>query len=108
MLESSKHIVEHLFRTEYSKLVAILTRIFGSAHIQLAEDIMQDTLIAALANWSTTGIPKNPSAWLVQVAKRKVLNELNRNKMIQAHQSDHILNRATEAEVDAIFLDSEI
>jgi len=106
--ENSEHLVEHLFRTEYSKLIAILTRIFGTAHLQLAEDIMQETLISALSNWGANGIPENPSGWLVQVAKRKVLNELNRNKMMKTHHSDYLVNSNTTEELSAIFLDAEI
>ena len=108
MSQNSEHIVEHLFRTEYSKLIAIITRIFGSSHLQLAEDIMQETLISALTNWGTNGIPENPSGWIVQVAKRKVLNELKRNTMIKTHHSDYLVNENTTDELNAIFLPSEI
>ncbi|MGB0176153.1 MAG: sigma factor, partial [Owenweeksia sp.] len=60
-----------MFRAEYGKLVAILTHIFGTNHIALAEDVVQETLISALSNWSVRGIPESPSAWLMQVSKRK-------------------------------------
>ena len=71
MKQSSDQIVEHLFRTEYGKLMAILTSIFGPSNIQLTEDIVQETLITALNTWSTGGIPDKPTAWLVQVSKEK-------------------------------------
>lgn len=74
MNESKRYVntlVEHLFRHEAGKLVATLTRIFGLTNIELAEDIVQDTLLTALDHWSVRNIPRNPAAWLTQVAKRK-------------------------------------
>ena len=104
----SEQLVEHLFRTEYGKLLATLTRFFGSSHIQLAEDIVQETLIAALSNWSTEGLPSNPTGWLVQTAKRKAINELNRNKMMQRHHSLELTQQNMQEEADAIFFEGEI
>jgi RNA polymerase sigma-70 factor (ECF subfamily) len=105
--DHNEKIVEHLFRTEYGKLVAILTRLFGTAHIQLAEDVVQDTLISALESWSLEGTPTNPTGWLVQVAKRKALNVLKREKMTQGHQVD-VLSQTQNENFDTFFLDNEI
>lgn len=108
MTDSSQQLIDHLFRTEYGKLVAMLTGIFGPAHIELAEDIVQDSLITALHHWSVDGIPKNPTAWLFQVARRKVLNELKRKQMLRAHHQSGLLDyRGTDLEKD-VFLDNEI
>lgn len=108
MATRSEQIVEDLFRTEYGKLVSGLTRFFGSGNIQLAEDIIQETLIAALDHWSTTQIPDNPTGWLVQVAKRKALNELKRNKMMQRHHASGVLGKNPEYELEQVFLENEI
>lgn len=105
---NDKQLIDHLFRTEYGKLVATLTRLFGTAYIQLAEDTVQDALITALSKWSVDGIPDNPSAWLIQVAKRKALNELKRNQMILAHQPSISANLAEEEAVRQVFLQDEI
>jgi len=105
--KNNDQIVEHLFRTEYGKLVAILTRLFGSAHIQLAEDVVQDTLISALEYWSINGTPSNPTGWLVQVAKRKAFNVLKRNKIMQTHQVE-IFSGDSDNVSDTIFLEDEI
>lgn len=106
MADRSEQIVEHLFRSEYGKLLAVLTRLFGPSNIQLAEDVVQDTLIAALSHWSTAGIPSNPTGWLVQVAKRKALNELKRNQMIQKHQTSAVLDVSDS--MSDVFLENEI
>ena len=59
------HLVDNLFRHESGRIVAGLTHIFGIENMQLAEDVMQETLIKALQQWSYTGIPENPRAWLM-------------------------------------------
>lgn len=76
--EHITRLVDHLFREESGKLNAILTRIFGFQHLKLIEDIVQDTFLAALRRWPYHGVPDNPSAWLMQVAKNRALNALKR------------------------------
>jgi len=73
-------LADHLFRHESGKLVSVLTKIFGSQNLDLAEDVVQDALIEALDQWQYKGTPENPSAWLFRVAKNKALNILNREK----------------------------
>jgi RNA polymerase sigma-70 factor (ECF subfamily) len=73
-------VADHLFRHECGKLVSILTRTFGSENLELAEDVVQDSLVEAIGNWSYQGVPGNPAAWIFQVAKNKALNILNREK----------------------------
>lgn len=106
-MDTNKGLVEHLFRNEYGKLVSVLTGYFGPAYIQLAEDIVQDTLIAALEHWGKEGVPTNPTGWLIQVAKRKGLNELKRNQMILKNQ-DRLKPYQTADENPAVFLENEI
>ncbi len=73
-------LVEHLFRAESGRLVALLTRLLGPAHLALAEDVTQDAFIAALHHWPRSGIPAAPSAWLLHVARRKALDALRRDR----------------------------
>lgn len=108
MPENSQQIVEHLFRTEYGKLVAIVTRMLGTSHLQLAEDIVQETLIAALDHWAAGPIPDRPAAWLIQVAKRKTLNEIKRRKMIEAHHQTGLGGPDAVFEMDTILGEHEI
>ena len=78
-----KHIdqlVDHLYRHESGKLVAMLTRVFGTENIELAEDVVQDSLVEAMKDWPYKGLPSDPSAWLYTVARNKALNILNREK----------------------------
>ncbi|MBO3697616.1 RNA polymerase sigma factor [Roseivirga sp. E12] len=76
--KESKALAEHFFRLEYAKIVAVITPYFGLSKIDLAEDIVQDTLLEAIHTWEYKGIPDNPAAWLYTVAKNKALNSLKR------------------------------
>lgn len=75
-------LIPHLFRREYSKIVAVLCRHFGLYDTELAEDIASDTFVAALQSWPFKGIPSNPSAWLYTVALNKARNALARQQFI--------------------------
>ena len=72
--------VEYLFRHEWGKLVAVLTKLFGPQNLQLAEDVVQDTLLMAFNNWKINGLPQNPSAWLFTVARNKAIDVLRQQK----------------------------
>lgn len=61
-------------------MVSVLTKIFGAEHLQMAEDVVQDTLLKAMNTWIINGIPNNPSAWLYTVAKNKAMDIIRRNK----------------------------
>ena len=59
-------------------MVATLARIFGLEHLDAVEDAVQDALVQALKRWSFTGMPDNPAAWLMRVARNKMLDRLRR------------------------------
>lgn len=72
-----------MFRHCYAKMVAVLVRYFGLKQIEVAEDIVQDTLMEALEKWSVESTPNNPEAWLMDVAKKKTINFLKRRQTFQ-------------------------
>ncbi len=72
-------LVDHLFRRHSAKIVATLTRVFGSRHLDLAEDVVQDALLKALQQWPFKGVPENPAAWLTLVARNRALDLLRRD-----------------------------
>jgi len=74
-------LVEHLFRRQAGQMVATLTRTLGSRHLGLAEDAVQDALMAALQQWPFRGIPAQPEAWLYLVAKNRALDRLRHARM---------------------------
>ena len=71
---------EHLFRREHGRLVAALTRIFGVHNLALAEDVVQDAFCRALEVWKVRGIPDNPAAWLMTVAKNRALDLVRKER----------------------------
>ncbi|MRX68565.1 RNA polymerase subunit sigma [Flavobacterium resistens] len=81
MLE--KELIPNLFRTEYQKIVSVLCSLFGIHHIEIAEDIVSDTFLAASETWAIKGIPENPTAWLYTVAKNKTKNHFKRNDIFE-------------------------
>lgn len=85
-----KELLPHLFRTEYRKIAAVLCRLFGIEHIEIAEDIVSDTFLSATENWSLNGLPDNPTAWLYTVAKNKTKNYLKRDTIFKQKLSPEI------------------
>jgi RNA polymerase sigma-70 factor (ECF subfamily) len=75
--------VDHLFRHRAGQMVATLTRIFGIERLDLVEDAVQDALVQALRLWPYRGVPGNPSAWLIEVAKNRMLDSLRRDRRMQ-------------------------
>jgi RNA polymerase sigma-70 factor (ECF subfamily) len=77
-----KEFLKHLFQEEFSKMVAVISNLFGLQHIELAEDIVSETFLVATETWGIKGIPKNPTAWLYTVAKQKTLYHFRRKKIL--------------------------
>jgi len=73
--------IEAVFRIERARLIASLARI--TRDLGRAEDLAQDALVAASAEWSKSGVPGNPGAWLLTVARRRAIDELRRHKLAQ-------------------------
>ncbi len=73
-------LVEHFFRHESGRLVATLVRRVGLQHLEHVEDSVQAALATALTAWTAHGTPREPSAWLFQVALRNVLATLRANR----------------------------
>jgi RNA polymerase sigma factor (sigma-70 family) len=64
------------WRAESGRLVGALTRM--TCDVSLAEDLAQDALVAALEQWRASGVPDNPVAWLVAIAKRRAIDHFRR------------------------------
>ena len=75
--------LKNLFQQEFSKMVAVISKLFGLQHIEIAEDIVSETFLLATETWGIKGIPKNPTAWLYTVTKQKTLYHFRRNKIFE-------------------------
>src|SRR5262245_53144543 len=76
---SAHQLVDHLFRSRSGQMVAWLTHVFGPEHLELADEVVQDARVKALQQWPYSGVPENPSAWLLRVAKNGALDVLRRH-----------------------------
>ncbi|HTV43311.1 MAG TPA: sigma-70 family RNA polymerase sigma factor [Candidatus Sulfotelmatobacter sp.] len=83
-------IVEHLFRHESGKMVAILTGIFGLDHLTLAEDVVQEALVRAFQTWPFYGVPDNPSAWIMRTSRNLALDVVRREKVFRDKEPEII------------------
>ena len=90
-------LVDHLFRRQAGQMVATLTRSLGSRHLTLAEDAVQDALLAAMQQWPFRGIPAHPEAWLFQVARNRALDRLRHGKMAGGKEPEISREVATAA-----------
>lgn len=72
--------IDHLFRHEAGRMVAVLTGIFGVHNFALAEDAVQDAFCSAIEVWKFRGMPDNPAAWLMAIAKNRALDILRRQR----------------------------
>ncbi|MGH2588158.1 MAG: RNA polymerase sigma factor, partial [Dehalococcoidia bacterium] len=73
--------IDAVWRIESPRLIAGLVRMVRD--IELAEDLAQDALVAALEQWPESGIPDSPGAWLMAVAKRRAIDLFRRNKRLE-------------------------
>ena len=81
-------VVEHLFRREWGKMVATLTRIFGFERLELAEDVVQEALVKALQTWPYYGVPENPAAWIMRVSRNLALDQARREKTFRNKEAE--------------------
>ncbi|MBV9233536.1 MAG: sigma-70 family RNA polymerase sigma factor [Candidatus Eremiobacteraeota bacterium] len=79
---------DDLFRRESGRIVATLTRIFGTENLALAEDVAQDVFCRALEVWKLRGVPSNPSAWFITAAKRRAIDLLRRERRFRKFAPD--------------------
>src|SRR5271156_4135999 len=100
-------LVEHFFRREAGRLVAVLTRFFGWRNFDLVEEMVQATLLDALQSWRARGVPENPSGWVHRVAKNKVLDALRRAEIQRRVTREWAAARpAYDKGIDELFLDT--
>jgi RNA polymerase sigma factor (sigma-70 family) len=89
--------IETVIRMESSRLIAGLAR-YAGGDIGLAEELAQDAVVAALEQWPRDGVPANPGAWLMTVAKRRAVDQFRRNRELDRKYAQ--IGRVLETEAD--------
>ena len=90
---------DHFFRHETGRITATLSRVFGIENIDIVEDATQDACSRALVVWGMRGLPENPSAWLMTVAKNRALDILRserRQRNLSTEYSQPIVDDVTD------------
>ncbi|HEU5418869.1 MAG TPA: RNA polymerase sigma factor [Streptosporangiaceae bacterium] len=98
MTSPARDAIETVVRMESARLIAGLARFTGD--IGLAEELAQDAIVAALEQWPADGVPRNPGAWLMTVAKRRGVDLFRRNRELRLKYAQ--IGRALEAAGDAV------
>ncbi len=99
MSSPTQDAVVAVWQLESARVVAGLARM--TRDLSLAEDLAQDALVAALESWPESGIPANPGAWLMTVAKRRAVDTFRRAERQRAqverlgHEMGHELAETT-------------
>src|ERR1700722_6625520 len=73
--------IEAVWHMESAKIIAKLARMLRN--VGLAEEVAQDAWLAALEQWTRSGIPDNPGAWLMATAKNRAIDELRRKRLLE-------------------------
>ncbi|HEU4334314.1 MAG TPA: sigma-70 family RNA polymerase sigma factor, partial [Candidatus Eisenbacteria bacterium] len=79
--------VEILFRRESGRIVSGLCRVFGPARLELAEDVVQETMVRALRTWRFQGMPRDPAAWLMRTARNLAVDHLRRDRWLKRREA---------------------
>ena len=91
-------LVDHLFRSRAGQMVSYLTRLLGSEHLDLAEEVVQEALLKALQNWPYSGIPQNPAGWLFRVARNAALDAIRHRTLAGEKNVEFAAQRIRDAE----------
>lgn len=84
--DETRRAIEAVFRIERTRLIAGLARVTRS--LDLAEELAQDALVVALAEWPSTGVPAKPAAWLMAAARRRAIDRFRRGRMLERKHAE--------------------
>jgi RNA polymerase sigma-70 factor (ECF subfamily) len=97
LTDSPGAVVEHLFRRQAGRMVAYLTRLLGPAHLDLAEETVQETMLRALQTWRWQGVPENAPAWLFRVAHNAAIDGIRRRRLAAEKEEQAVAELARSA-----------
>jgi len=92
-------------------MLAVLVKLFGLSQVEIAEDIVQETLLSALESWKLKGVPADPRAWLYRAAKNRTIDYLRRERNFKTRVAPNFQQSSSPIEsswLDGYFLDTEI
>jgi RNA polymerase sigma factor (sigma-70 family) len=94
----TQRAIETVWKIESAKVIAGLARMVRD--VGIAEDLAQDALVSALEQWPSSGIPRNPGAWLMAAAKHRAIDYFRRHKMLERKHAE--LGYELETQQDSV------
>jgi len=104
--EQSNKAIEAVFRIERARLIASLARM--TRDVDRAEELAQEALLIALAEWPKAGVPANPGAWLTAAAKRRAVDGFRRAAMQDRKHAEIARELDGEADMSAEAVEAAI
>lgn len=95
--------IDAVWRMESPRLIAGLARLVRD--VGTAEELAQDALVAALEQWPSSGVPRNPGAWLMTTAKHRAIDQLRRHALHRRKEGE--LTREIEAQLEQTVGDTD-
>jgi RNA polymerase sigma-70 factor, ECF subfamily len=92
--------IERVFRAEYGRSVAVLTRVFGD--IDLAEESVQDAFTVAVQRWPDSGPPPSPAGWIITTARNRAIDRLRREATRDARHAEAQLLHAPDEPAEEV------
>src|SRR5258706_16230954 len=102
--ESAHAIAEAAARRSYGKLVAFLAA--RTRDVAGAEDALSEAFAAALEDWPASGVPRAPEAWLLTVARRKLIDAARRRRT--SEESADVVQLLAEVEIESEIPDQRL
>ena len=84
--DAISRVADAVWRMESAKIIGALARMLRN--VGLAEELAQDAMVEALERWPQSGVPDNPGAWLMTVAKNRALDHLRHARLQQAREGE--------------------
>lgn len=109
MTSTNRHnAIDHIFRHEYGKIIAILVHKFGPNHLEKIEDVVQDAFLKAMKIWSYQTIPNKPTAWLLRVANNGLIDLFRKDKKRYEGEVFELLSKQSASKEQEISLQNSI
>ena len=100
--------MDHIFRHEYGKMIAMLVHKFGPSQIQNIEDAVHEALIKAMQLWPYKGTPKNTTGWLLRVATNKLIDGIRKDKNLTFSEDVRTFLNKVNSKTEKIQLNNAI
>jgi RNA polymerase sigma factor (sigma-70 family) len=107
-LQEIRGSIDLLFRRRAGQLTATLTRILGIENLDLVDDVVQDAFVQALRKWPYSGVPDNPTAWVLRVAKNRAIDILRRHGRWREKRDELERSILPQLDTGRVFFSDEI